>query len=107
MARMNNKREKNGAGESSSVRQRRRTGAFWVAARVCSCGAAAGDDPLRSSSFPVSGLAPPVRAEELLRAEGFTDVEYLSSRGGHRRLRAPGLGDLDISQGSSPRRLSK
>jgi len=35
----------------------------------------------------------------MLRAEGFTDVKYLEFRRRASRLRAPGSGDLDISQG--------
>ena len=52
---------------------------------------------IRLGLIPSVCLAPQYVAEPLLRAEGFTDVQYLSAGGGVPGARQMGAGEIDIS----------
>jgi NitT/TauT family transport system substrate-binding protein len=56
------------------------TSACWAAVRTVARRAAAGDDAAQNSQVCSTCRSPEWVAEELLRAEGFTDVQYLPTK---------------------------
>ena len=68
-----------------------------MAARARLRGAAAGDDEAAALTFPGICLAPQYVAEDLLRAEGFTDVEYVEFPTERRSIEALALGRRSTS----------
>ena len=60
---------------------------------------------LRLLQSPSICWAPQYMAEELLQREGFTDVQYVKSKGGEEGERMLSLGQVDISMGFSARHV--
>src|SRR5215467_15956064 len=56
-------------------------------------------DPGSTPKIPVLCMAPQLLAEELLRAEGFTDIRYVERDGGLPSFRALAAGEGDLSTG--------
>jgi NitT/TauT family transport system substrate-binding protein len=52
---------------------------------------------LRLGRIPASCDAPIYSADELLRAEGFTDVRFVSTTPGRARIEALGRGEFDFT----------
>src|SRR5689334_7025397 len=54
---------------------------------------------IRLAQFPSLCVAPQYVAEDLLRTEGFADIQYVKSEGGVGMYQAVAAGEIDISLG--------
>ena len=57
---------------------------------------------IRLDKLPITCIAPQYLAEELLRAEGFTDVRYVTTVPGEPSVRAITHGEIDFTTNFSP-----
>jgi NitT/TauT family transport system substrate-binding protein len=73
--------------------------AGWLGARACRVDAEPAPETttLRLFKFPVACFAPYYLAEDLLRAEGFTDVQYVNLGPSQTNLKALGGGDIHFT----------
>jgi NitT/TauT family transport system substrate-binding protein len=62
---------------------------------------------LRLSQFPSICWAPLYMAEEFLRVEGFTDVQYIKTKGGDESEKLLASGDANVSLGFSARHVKR